>query len=357
VADSKLANFAEKMRKDFGETRMPARTAGRPVLSTTSLTLDWALRKGGLEEGGIYEIVGDKDSYKTSLAIRMMASAQQQYPRKGVAYIDLEKTFRGDWAGVLGLDCSDDAAAAGRWLHAYPEDSEDASDLARQMAMSGLVSFIVVDSVGGMESRKAFNKDAADDIVGKNAQVITRMVKHLATLAWQHSCTILLINQYRANLSGYGGDLSAGPKAMGYSTTAKIEMKRIGGADAVRKMKFGDSEEPVAQQYRAIVSRLKNGTPGRRAEFWANLQPTLQYGPVGINTADEYASMGIRFGVIAREGKGSWYVVPGAEKVNGREAVVKLLLGHPELLDNVRRGVLAQGASSPSDDQETSQDD
>jgi hypothetical protein len=51
--------------------------------------------------------------------------------------------------------------------------------------------------------------------------------------------------------------------------------------------------------------------------------------------------MGIRYGVIAREGKGSWYVVPGADKVNGQPAVRKLLLARPELLEAVRAGVLA----------------
>lgn len=338
---SQLANFAAKMRDQYGATRMPEHSAERDILSTTSLTLDWAFRLGGLEMGAIYEFVGEKDSFKTSLAIRMLAEAQRRWPARGVAYIDLEKTFRDGWASKLGLDCSDEAAGAGLWMHTYPEDSEDSSDMCRQLARSGLYSLIVLDSVGGMESRKAFKKDAEEDVVGKNAQVITRMAKQLATLTWQNQCTIIMINQYRANIGGYGGDLSAGPRALQYATTAKVEMHAIGGADGVRKLKFGDSEEPVGRQVRARITRLKNATPGRKAEFWFSIQPTAQFGPVGIDVADEYTTMGIRFGVIAREGKGSYYVVPGADKVNGRDAVMKLLRQRPELLDGVRAGVLA----------------
>jgi RecA/RadA recombinase len=192
-----------------------------------------------------------------------------------------------------------------------------------------------------MESKKAFAKEAGEDIIGKNAQVITRMSKALASLTRQNECSIILINQPRAPVSGGYSDLSAGPRALQHATTAKITMRLIGGADGTRKMKFGDSEEPVSKQVRAIVERLKYGTEGRRAEFWFNVQETAEYGPVGVNAADEYATMGIRYGVIAREGKGSWYVVPGADKVNGQPAVRKLLLARPELLEAVRAGVLA----------------
>ncbi|MFI5270248.1 MAG: hypothetical protein ACHQ7M_22950, partial [Chloroflexota bacterium] len=337
MAGNQLAAFAAKMQGKFGEERIPSQETKRDVLTTTSLTLDWALRLGGIEMGAIYEIVGEKDSFKTSLAIGMLGEAQRRWPDRGVAYIDLEKTYREDWARRLGLLNTFAATQAGYWQHLFPVDSEDASDMARQYAGSGLYSLIVIDSVGGMESRKAFNKEAGDDIVGKNAQVITRMAKHLATLTWQNQCAIILINQYRANLSGYGGALSAGPLALQYATTGKIEMKPIGGADGTRMAKFGDSEEPVSKQVRARVTRLKNATPGRRAEFWFNIQPTETYGPVGINVADEYATMGIRYGVIAREGKGSYYVVPGADKVNGQPAVRKLLLDRPELLEAVRK--------------------
>lgn len=338
---NQLAAFAAKQNKKFGDNLAPLVNKPRDVLSTTSLTLDWALRKGGLEMGAIYEILGPPGCFKTSMAIRMMAEARHRWPERAVSYIDLEKTFRDEWAADHGLDSSDAAIAAGTFNHTYPETSEDASDLSRMQAGSGLFSLIVIDSVGGMESKKAFAKEAGEAVMGNNAQVITRMSKALATLTRQHECAIVMINQPRANLSGGYSDLSAGPKALQHATTAKITMKLIGGADGIRKMKFGDSEEPVSKQVRAIVDRLKYGTEGRRAEFWFNVQESGEYGPIGVNEADEYATMGIRYGVIAREGKGSYYVVPGADKVNGKPAVIKLLRGRPDLLEGVRAGVLA----------------
>lgn len=345
-----LADFATSLEKTFGTKIMPKEPLVRDIVSTRSLTLDWALRHGGLESGCIYEMIGPPDSGKTSLAIGILAEAQRMFPDRAVAYLDLEKTFRELWATRLGLDCSPAAARAGLWLHPYPATSEDASDLARTLAGSGMVSFIVIDSVGGMESAKVLGNKAGKDTMGKNAQVITRMGKELATLTRQENCTILMINQPRANYSGYGGDLSAGPKALQHATTAKIDIKRIGGeGNEPKKMKFGDSEEPVSFKTRAIIKRMKNGTPGRTAEFWFNIQDTDLYGPVGVFAADEYAVMGIRLGVIAREGKGSYYVIPGAPKVNGRAAVAELLRGRPDLMENVRKGVLEAQASEAAE--------
>ena len=341
-----LAKFAAGLEKTFGEKIMPKNPLVRDIVSTRALTLDWALRNGGLESGCIYELIGPPDSGKTSLAIGILAEAQQMFTDRAVAYLDLEKTFRDLWATRLGLNCSGEAARAGLWLHPYPATSEDASDLARTLAGSGMVSFIVIDSVGGMESAKVLGNKAGKDTMGKNAQVITRMGKELATLTRQENCTILMINQPRANYSGYGGDLSAGPKALQHATTAKIDIKRIGGeGNEPKKMTFGDSEEPVSFKTRAIIKRMKNGTPGRVAEFWFNIQDTEKYGPVGVYKADEYTTMGIKHKVIAQNG--GWYIVPGADKVQGRPAVTALLRERPDLMEAVRKGVLeAQGSEA-----------
>jgi recombination protein RecA len=345
-----LASFAEGLGKEFGGKIIPQEPLVRDIIPTGSLTLDWALRNGGLESGCIYEMIGPPDSGKTSLAILMLAAAQRMFPDRAVAYLDLEKTFRELWATRLGLSCSREDERAGRWLHPFPATSEDASDLARRMAQSGFVSLIVIDSVGGMESAKVLGTKAGKDTMGKNAQVLTRLSKELATLTRQENCTILMINQPRANYSGYGGDLPAGPKALRHATTAMIDIKRIGGeGNEPKTAKFGDSEEAVSFRTKATIKRMKNGTPGRTAEFWFNIQDTDRYGPVGVFAADEYTVMGIRLGVIERQGGGSWYVVPGADKVNGRAAVTALLRERPDLMENVRKGVLAAQASEAAE--------
>lgn len=328
-----LENFQKKIAKTYGD-RVAERPEGPPdVCPTGSLTLDRALREGGWRRGKMHEIVGPPDVGKSTLVICSMREHQKRYPKLAAAYVDVEGTFDYDWAEANGLDTSKQ-----RWEHVYANSSEDASDQARDFLRSGLFSVVTVDSIGGMESKKAYDKDADEYVVGRNAQVITRMVKHSGTLARQTSTTVLLVNQYRANVGSlHGGDIPAGPKAQQHATTTRVRMSR--GKDSLQLiMEEGADPEVVAVQAKAKVERSKLHPPGRTAEFWINNRPTDEYGPPGINIADEYVTLGLNRGVI--EKSESWYTAPGAKQVQGKLALMAQLQADEKLLAKIREMVL-----------------
>lgn len=340
-----LAALREKMTKVYGEGRIVRRenVIAYDVIPTGSLSLDVALRVGGWVRGRIHEIVGPEGVGKTTTIICSMVEAQHKYPDLAVGYIDMEQTFDYEWAEKLGLDTS-----ASRWLHVYPDDSEDVSDQIREMADTGLFSMITVDSIGGMESKQAFEKDAGETVMGRNAQVITRMVKHSAVLCRRNNVAVILVNQFRANLSNpQGGDQSAGPKAMRYATTTKVDLRRTSG-DAL-KVKFPDDKEPqiVGIQVRARVSRNKVAAPGKVGEFYIINQHTTQYGPVGIDQADEALTIGLLTEVIDAQG-GGYYAFPWTkdpkERIRGRESVLAWMRENPDKALEVRDLAVAKMA-------------
>jgi recombination protein RecA len=344
-----LSQFRDKLGTAYGDRMVQAPQQKIEVVSTGSLTLDYALRVGGWKRGGIHELVGAPDSAKTLIAIYSMVQQQLAYPGLAVAFVDMEKTWSYDWAWKMGLLTDPD-----HWVHLRPETSEEASDMLRECVRSGFYSMATVDSIGGMESAKALYggkgkedeiRDADKEMVGKNAQVITRMVKHVASLASQTSTTVLLINQLRVVISSMAlSDVSAGPKAMQHATTTKVRMARMGGdGREPKKLKFDGTEEIVSVCFKAHVERSKVAAPGAVAEFWVSNRDTEKWGEAGINVADEYATIGVRSGAIERAG--SYYTVPGADRVNGREAMVSLLAERPELLENVRQKIF-EGASA-----------
>jgi recombination protein RecA len=342
-----LGAFSLAMQARYGKQRV---SNGPPpvIVPTGSLSLDRALRVGGWQLGRVYEIIGPQDSGKSTLMIASMISHRSEFPGKGVCYVNMESTFDPERATEMGLDCSDAAKNSGTWLPLLPENSEDVSDMARDVVASGLYSCIVVDSIGAMESKKVLDKDAAEDTMGKNAGVITKMNKALATLARLNQCTVLLVNQPRANYSGYGGDVSAGPKHMRHVTTAKVDMSARGGEKDVRKIKaYPDDEDPVtvSQRHVARVSRMKNGLSGGSAQFFINKVTTDEYGPAGIDFADEYLTFGERAGGI--KVGGSYYTFPDGRRVNGKAAAARYLRETPEALKAVREAMTFE---EPSDD-------
>jgi recombination protein RecA len=311
------------------------------VTTTGSLTLDYALGVGGWVGGRMHEIVGVEGVGKTTLTFCSLAALQRAYPGKAVCYIDMEQTFDVRWAMANGLDLDPD-----RFIPLRPNHAEDVSDMLRTICHEADISGVAVDSIGGMESKAAFEKDAEESIVGRNAQIITRMVKNVATLARQRNITVLLVNQYRANIAaaGRGGDISAGPKALRYATTTKIAMRRT--AEPVVRIRLDGEEEEVSRQVMARVERNKVAPQGRTAKFFICNQPVPDAGlKIGIDRADEAISLGLVTGVIGQ--RGAWYDLPSGQKCNGRAAALEILRGSEEEVDRVRAEAIGKLGLKP----------
>lgn len=332
---SSFAAFRAALEKEFGDDRVLAQNklSRYEFIPTGSLALDYALRTGGLAKGRIHEIVGQPGVGKSSTAYTMMANAQKAFPDQAVVLIDLEHSFDKSWAERLGLDTSDE-----KFLYFSPADAEDVSDFIRRVSDGGWVSMITVDSMGAMESRAAYSKKAEESAMGKSSQVISRMIKHVTGLAAHFNVCVLLINQYRANLSSpMGGEISAGPKIMTYMTTTKIEMKRTYGDDLYIGPK--SNGHLVGIETRAKVTRNKLAPGNKVATFQIINEESAEYGPVGIYAAPEILAVGILTGVIA-QGGGGYYTLPNGERLRGQDTVAEYLQEHPEVFAQIRTQVL-----------------
>ena len=352
-----IAALRLNMVKKYGDGRVSRQETVHKyeTIPTGSLSLDLATRVGGWVRGRIHEIIGAEGNGKTTLVINSMAQAQVKYPTLAVGYVDMEQTFDWDWAEANGLDTSNE-----RFIHAYPDNAEDVSDQIKEMMETGLFSMVVVDSIGGMESKQAFDKEADEHVMGRNAQIITRMVKRLAMLARREKVAVLLVNQFRANISNpMGGDQSAGPKALKYATSMKVEMRRTG--EAPLKVKFTDDPEPqvVGKQYKGRVVRNKVAAEGKSGTFWIINNPSSEFGPIGIDQADEALAIGIFTEVIGVEG-GGYYTMPWTkdkkDRLRGRDTVLAYLRDHRDKALIIRDAAVSKMAADVKTEIEVSFD-
>lgn len=356
-ASKGLAKLRQDLTKNYGDRVTRRDTMIRPeFVSTGSLTLDYALG-GGFALKRTHEIVGPEGMGKTSLANLTMANAQRQYPKRAVGIIDMEQAYDFDWAVKLGVDTGEE-----RFFHLYPNDSEDVSDQISMLLRSGEVSLVVVDSIGGMESRAAFEKKADESAMGKNAQVISRMVKRVAGLCREYNAAVIFINQYRANIgSPRGGEKPAGPSALKYNTTTQIKMSRTG--EPTKKVSIQDAvskapaELEVSRQLRVKVARNKLVPQGRVADFWFRNVATEKFGPVGIDRADEAITLGIATGAIKRLTSVSYEFPDGTTVKGGRPGVEATIAQRPELVEVIREKALASISGDIKADHEVSFDD
>lgn len=332
-----MKKFRDQLDKRYGQglVRIDDKVQ-YTFVPTGSLTLDLAMRTGGWVMGRTHEIVGPKGAAKTTLCILSAIEHQKLDKKRAVGWVDMEKSFDWAWARSLGLDMSPD-----RFTLMIPDDSEDVADQVKMMAQTGMYSNITVDSIGGMESKKAFEKEADEAIMGKNAQIITRMVKLTSSLAWRHQITILFVNQLRANLAYAGADIPAGPKALQYNTTMVVRMSPKPGqaSETTIRLKIGGEDDVIAKKFVARVTRSRVAPEGRQAEFLLFNQATSQYGPIGIDRVDEAVNLGVRMGVIGRGG--AYYTLPGQEKaINGLDRVKAVLRKDPAMVESIRTEAL-----------------
>lgn len=333
ASSTKLAKFLEEQSKRYGTglTRQDKSIPTYEVIPTGSLALDYATVVGGYVVGRIHLLWGAESMGKTTLAIKAMAEAQKKYPNKLVGYIDMEQTFDWRWAEIWGLDLSES-----RLTHWFPESSEQASNMLKDMIKTGLYSEIVVDSIGGMIAKDAMDKDAEEYSVGRNAQVITRMCQASSVLARKHRTVVLLISQVRADFKSQRGfDTFAGPKNMRHSQTMRLAFQRTGTYLTV-KAEGEDEPIQVGQEIRIKVEESKVAPKGRRATCLIINKTTPEYGPVGLNDADEALTIATRAGVKAIDIAGSWYTLPDGSRHNGRPKVMEHLRKHPAVVEQIR---------------------
>lgn len=336
-----LEKFEAAFAKSFGDgvLKRGENVVRYNVIPTGSLGLDYVLGPGGYVKGRIVESWGPEGVGKTTMALLGASSAQRTDPDKMVGFIDMEQALDLEWAKKLGVDLS-------RLYHVQPETAEDVADILKAMTDSGMMNYIVLDSIGGMITKEETEKDAEQVSVGTSAKVITRMMKIAAVQARKHEVVINIINQVRANLA-YGGDTTTGGGfALKHATSHKLKFRKAGIPLTIGS---GEKANQVGQKIAVKVEKNKVAPPGRVCEITLLNQDTAKYGKLGVDQVTEAVSLGIKTGVIVQSG--AKYTLPGGQEIRGRETVEATLVDSAELVQTIREQILASIASEVVDDE------
>ena len=309
-----LATAIAKIEKDYGKGTIMRLGDDIPVnveaLSTGSFTLDLALGIGGVPKGRIIEIYGPEASGKTTLALHVVASAQQNGGE--AAYIDVEHALEPAYARALGVDIDS-------LLISQPDTGEQALDITESLVRSGAVDVVVVDSVAALVPRNELEGEVGDVMVGALARLMSQAMRRLAGAISKNNCTVIFINQLRQKIGVmYGNpETTPGGLALKYYASVRIDVRRV------ETLKVNG--EVVGNRTRAKVVKNKVAPPFREAEF------DIIYGE-GISRLGEVVDTGIKLEVIDKAG--AWFTCCG-QRIQGREGVKEFLESNLEALAEV----------------------
>ena len=301
-------------------------------ISTGSFMLDFCTLGGiPISRGSMF--IGDKHAGKTTMACKVIANTQRQYPDQTAVIIDVEGTFDTTWASQLGVDVD-------QLYIAHADTGEMAVDMADAIVSSRETSLVVVDSLAQLLPTKEAESSAEDAHIGLQARLIGGMVRKLTSAIVRermrdHLVTTLFLNQFRTKIGGWSptGDprTMPGGRSMEHFMALLVHLKNKEnkGKDAAGIDTITENEHPFT-----ITKNKGNAGPRSGAFILARADSNAWGLEVGeIENATTILSYAKKFGLYTGGGK-SWKIeFPGhSYKVANADQAVAMLMGDREVM-------------------------
>ena len=305
-----------QIRKEFGEMsimRLGTQEIKEiPVISTGALSLDLALGVGGLPRGRIVECYGQESSGKTTLALHVVANAQKA---GGVAaFIDAEHALDPTYAKKIGVDLDN-------LIVAQPNSGEEALTICEQLAKSGALDVIVVDSVAALTPQAEIDGNMGDSHMGLQARLMSQAMRKLTSILNQTKTLCIFTNQVREKIGVMFGnpETTPGGKALKFYASVRLQVQRIGQIKDLANAVIGNHT-------RVKVVKNKVAPPFTEAEFDVLFTCGISYEGSVLDAA-------LARGIV--EKRGSWLSFGGEQLAQGQMASIAYLKANPEVTQKI----------------------
>jgi recombination protein RecA len=282
-----------------------------PVISTTSLSVDYALGVGGIPRGRVTEIYGPEASGKTTLALHVVAQAQRM---GGIAaFVDAEHALDPEYAKKLGVDVDN-------LMVSQPDSGEQALEITEILIRSGALDTVVVDSVAALVPKAELDGEMGDSFVGLQARLMSQAMRKLTGVVAKSRTSLVFINQIREKIGIMFGnpETTTGGRALKFYASLRLDIRRIGA--------IKDGDETIGNRTKLKVVKNKVAPPFRLAEF------DILYGE-GISREGDLIDLGVAHKIVDKSG--SWYSYGDLRLGQGRENARVFLKDNPDLATEI----------------------
>jgi recombination protein RecA len=174
---------------------------------------------GGYPEGRVVEIYGPESSGKTTIALHAIAEIQKR--GELAAFIDAEHALDPHYARKLGVNIDE-------LLLSQPDYGEQALQIAEELAKSGNVKLIVIDSVAALVPKAEVEGDMGDSYMGLQARMMSQGLRKLTSVLAKTGTTCIFINQIRMKIGVMFGnpETTTGGNALKFFASQRIEIRK-----------------------------------------------------------------------------------------------------------------------------------
>ncbi len=284
------------------------------VISTGSISLDYALGIGGVPRGRIIEIFGPESSGKTTTCLHIIAEAQKN---GGIAaLIDAEHAFDINYAKRLGVDTEN-------LILAQPDFGEQALEILDSLIRSNAIDVIVIDSVAALVPRAEIEGEMGDAHMAVQARLMSQALRKITGVTSKSNTCVIFTNQLRSKIGVVFGnpETTTGGNALKFYASVRLDIRRIGA--------IKDGNDIVGSRVKVKVVKSKVAPPFKEVEFDILFNE-------GISKVGELIDLGIEHGLIQKSG--AWVTYDG-DRFQGREQLKTKLKENPELMAKLEKEV------------------
>lgn len=314
-----LDEALKSIEKQFGKWAIMKMGSGNTIgtintFHSGSYQLD-SILGWGFPEGRVVEIYGLESSGKTTIALHAIAEVQKR--GETAAFIDAEHALDPEYARRLGVDIDN-------LLLAQPDYGEQALQIAEELAKTGAVKLIVIDSVAAMVPRAEVEGDMGDSHMGLQARMMSQGLRKLTSILAKTGTTCIFINQIRMKIGVMFGnpETTTGGNALKFYASQRLEIRK---GD-----KIDENKEQVGYYAKVKVVKNKVAPPFKSCTIPVRFA-------MGFDRATDLVEAALLLELVSRAG--AFYTI-NDQKVQGRENLVRLLLEDEKLRTQLEHEVV-----------------
>ncbi len=219
--------------------------------------------------GRVVNIVGDKSTGKTLLAIEACANFAQQFPKGKIYYREAESAFDLSYAGKLGLptdrvDFGDDGLDT-QW-ETIEDIFEDLQAVVKRHEEKRVPGLYIVDSLDALTSRASLNRKVGQDSFNLEKQkILSQMFSELCGRFRAANVCVIIISQVRDIIGFVVGEKHrrSGGKSLDFYATQALWLKHM----KTLTQTIGGVKRAVGIRIKAKCKKNKIGAPFLECEF------------------------------------------------------------------------------------------
>ncbi len=283
------------------------------TLHSGSYVLDLILG-GWYPEWRVVEIYGPESSGKTTIALHALAEVQKRW--EVAAFIDAEHALDPAYAKKLWVDTDN-------LLLSQPDHGEQALQIAEELAKSGAVKMIVIDSVAALVPRAEVEWDMWDSYMGLQARMMSQWLRKLAGVLAKSGTICVFINQIRMKIGVVFGnpETTSWGNALKFFASQRIEIRRWD--------KLMEDKEQIWYFARMKIVKNKIFAPFKTAEI-----PVKRW--FWYDHIFDIIEAWLILKLVNRAG--AFYSI-WSKKAQWKEKFMQLLLDDKKLLDNLEKDI------------------